>query len=510
MSRSALLILTANEAAIYPKRAASEGRLESLAHPTGSTLLGWAALAYESFKDPWAVFHSGRVRFSDALPLTAEGEPSYPVPKILMQPKHGSAAVNGQGCLSKVVRVGRPNGPAVQHEALKDGCFVTAGLRVVSPVFDARLRTATENGRAAVGQLFGYQFIRSGSGLRYAATIVADHDIAEGDWKLLLDQFRKPGLRLGRAKSSHGGAYDCVVHEGTDGALWPKGSASAGARRVRVWALSDLALLDEYGAPCLAPGPQLLGLPPGGRLDGRESAISVRRYSPWNRHLRCRDVDRQVIQAGSVLSYDYRDAPIATGCQGPGAVGLWQEAGLGRVWVAPPLLAGERPRASDVSSVASALNQNPASSHESMTDEPLVRWAEHLGQAADVTQRDTEIERLKTDFDRLHRSADRIGPSAAQWHEIAAAARFAPNLEGLRTVLFQGPSPVCGIAGQTTRTEDWGRSGRLHGEQRTFRAWLEQALLRPAFSTLPMKQLRWAVVQLAKHAADTMRGAGPR
>lgn len=353
--RRALLIMTANEPAVFSARSATEGQHQTLLHPTGSALLGWAASdgRYARFRNAFAVFHSGEVRFSDALPLTPDGHVGYPMPQLLAAPKHGPGGVTSQAdggrCLdSQQVTVGvspderNPDGSRVQRETLSRRLFVTQTGRVIEPRTGSRLRTATQGGRAAEGQLFGYTHLDANDAPRYAASIECNTGaLCDDDWQTLLAAFSSQRLRLGRgAGTFYGGGYTCSVTEsGSAARLWPTGSIAAGATRVRVWALSDLALVDGFGAPCFVPTAGMFGLPPGGVLDSADTAIAMRRYAPWNAHLGRRDLERQVIEAGSVFSFIYA-IPAASAKQSRAAVGLYQEAGLGRLWMAPPLLDG--------------------------------------------------------------------------------------------------------------------------------------------------------------------------
>ena len=353
----ALLILTAETSAVFSERAATEGDHRTLAYPTGAALLGWAARCYEAFKTPiderHRIFHGGGVWFSNALPLNDAGCIAYPMPQLIAEPKHARGGIIKDPADTSVevlappaLRVGRKpkveGEEDVQFEPLRKSLLVTAGGEVFDPGLGSRLRTATKEGRAAEGQLFGYRHMSGDGAPRYVATIEAAAGLSVAAWDRLLACFDGTTLRLGRAANTgYGGSYACrVVRDRTDD-VWPIGQVAAGARRVRVWALSDLALVDADGAACFAPSAAMLGLPVGGRLDGADSAIGVRRYAPWNSHLCSRDTERQMISAGSVISFRYDDDPGAPASDGPGVVGLYREAGLGRVWVAPRLLEGD-------------------------------------------------------------------------------------------------------------------------------------------------------------------------
>jgi hypothetical protein len=328
-------------------------------------LLGWAA--GEGRYKKWSpkafeMFHTGKVRFSNALPLTPDFRAAYPMPQLLMERKHARGGIGGGKLAPHQVRVGRPANPNEserdeQYETLGRAGFVTPGGNVVQVNSGNRLRTAIREGRAAQGQLFGYVHLEpvhsatKTEPVRYAATIEADAGVlTDHEWRDLCDAFADKWIRLGQASGTYyGGNYHCVLKHDTNAKLWPDGNVTRGDTRVRVWALSDLALMDDFGAPCFAPAPKMFGLPEADQagtaatFDGSDSAISTRRYSPWNRALDrggkgngSRDVERQVIAAGSVVTFNYREGIGMAG--GPNIVGLWREAGLGRIWANPTLL----------------------------------------------------------------------------------------------------------------------------------------------------------------------------
>jgi hypothetical protein len=241
-------------------------------------------------------------------------------------------------------------GRRVQREALK-GFFITRTGEVVQPIVGSRLRTATRDGRAAEGQLFGYAHIESDTQPRYVATIEAD-DILDPDWDLLCSAFDdNKTLRLGRASATfYGGAYECEVRRKDIPEIWPTVALPTHATRVRVWALSDLALADTFGAPCFVPTTKMFGLPDGGEFCGSDSAISVRRYCPWNRKLMSRDIERQVIDAGSVITFTYKTPPAEPGNQPTGETEI------------------------DVPAITIDGSQKARPATSASDDDPLVRW----------------------------------------------------------------------------------------------------------------------------------------
>lgn len=527
--KRALLVLTAQERAIFTARAATEGAHETRSHPTGAALLGWAAnriYADLDSKRAYHVFHSGLVRFSDALPLAHDGQVAFPSPKILVSAKSGKSPFDGDGELSKdAVWVGwtafKAQHPDRQAEAVKDH-FLTDRLQVVRPSLGGRLRTATLGGRAKEAALFGYAHLEPFADggdedrpARYAATI--EGDLSDTEWDRLRAAFadaREP-LRLGRAAgTSYGGWYACEWREDAEYLGYfdnrpVRGELTASGARLRVWLLSDLAVLDAAGATCLDPPPELLGLPRGGTLVRHESATGTRRYAPWNAWLRRRDIERQVIAAGSVLTYDYADGVPANFAM-PTVAGLFREQGLGALWIDPPVLRERHPAASTGDeSVPRAAGRGASTDRRTEAAPPpgIAAWASRMASLSDPAARDLLREDWIATLDRLLRQAGTAGPSANQWREVANAARGAPDHASLLAALFAPPSAVCGTETASTRGGDWLAPLRFTpsepGAKATVRQWLKERLddARPT----RLGHVKWALDALAKHRAEKLR-----
>ena len=83
--RRVRLLLEQTRPAVFSRNAATEGAHATLDAPTGGALLGWAAAVggYGNFNKPFKVFHSGAVRFGNAMPLGPDGTVCVPTPKLL-------------------------------------------------------------------------------------------------------------------------------------------------------------------------------------------------------------------------------------------------------------------------------------------------------------------------------------------------------------------------------------------------------------------------------------------
>jgi hypothetical protein len=334
------LLLWPERRATFSARSATEGAQRTRLAPTGAALLGWCAAEgrYARFKNSEAVFHDGSVRFQDAHPLPSHAEEVVPVPQSFVAPKGQEGAATDAARLDRrLVRNGRPplgEDEHQQYEAIDRSGWMTTGYGLLGNRPRHRLRTATRNGRAAEGQLFGFEHVEPGQ-VPYVARIRIGANVDAADVARIAEAFLNRTLHLGRGRNTgSGGAYRCRV-------TWRAPDADemlpAGTRgRIAVLALSDIAAISALGAPAPFPDPDDLGLP-GAAFLPRASAIGHRRYAPWNATLGRRDSERLVIEAGSVMVYSL-DQPLAAPVPRRRTVGAWQEVGLGRVWIDPPFL----------------------------------------------------------------------------------------------------------------------------------------------------------------------------
>ena len=334
---------------ILSQHAASAGAHQCLDLIPGSTLLGLAAgrlYAQLSQDSAWALFHSGKVRFGDALPLDPSGCIAYPVPLNWHTYKGERARDTGDRLRADAVfdPARFDTDPQRQPVQMRGG-YVSNNGRVVQPELESTLKTAIDpdTGMAAESQLFGYQALRAGQVFR--VRIDADDDVSSQDWECLLAHLAGPA-RFGRSRSAQFGRVRIVTTPASacpDTSHHPNTAVSANNTELTLWLLSDLAL-ERHGQPCLEPDPALLGLPEGTFWEVNSSFLRTRRYSPYNAYRRHHDSERQVIVRGSVLRYRLPRALTAEElARLNNGVGLHIESGLGRVWVNPPLLSHAQP-----------------------------------------------------------------------------------------------------------------------------------------------------------------------
>ncbi|MBI2374957.1 MAG: hypothetical protein HYV07_13255 [Deltaproteobacteria bacterium] len=424
MSHALHLELTLETDLVVSERGSTLGGHRCLRYIPGSLLLGYCAgpeapggpTRYDQLapEASFRIFHSGRVRFGWALPA-AGSVPALAVPLSWHAPKRA------EGAVLDFSRSERVSG----HEQLR-GSFVAAG-RKVKPEVAYSLRTAVEeHGRAAAGFLFGIESLRAGQ--RFLARIEADE---AADLEFLRRALLRPRIRMGRSKSSEFGSL--LVRE-VDG--WSHASGPVSENFVRFYCQSDLCLRDaRTGAPSTVPSADAFGLPAGWRLDSTRTFLRTRVYSPFNSYRRRPDLERQLIEVGSVISFVRGDGAgiDAARLRSQLAAGLGEhrEQGLGQLLIEPKLL--EPPAKLEVAE--GAERQTAPSIPEDELGAWLKRKIERRTASEETFKAASEAAKLLREFDlpRSQWGAIRsIGFDAQRNHESAATlvARVSDHVHG--------------------------------------------------------------------------------
>ncbi len=444
MKRQALAI-DLLEDCVFSASAATEGGHESLDRIPGAALLGAAASRrYDALdrRDAYTLFHSGKLRFSDATPWDDHAI-GWPTPLCWHYEKLATYKKEDQGatrlianrilnCLA--IDCFRNDSDANRQLKQLRGGYIHTDGHYAAPARELRLKTAIapETGRAEEAQLFGYDALLRGQ--RFVAFVEADDDIDQARFDEIIDALTGEQL-LGRSRSAEYGRCRVTPIDHAP----PKPGKHNGD--ITLWLLSDLALADAFGYPKTEPAPEDFGLE-GCEIDWSRTFLRTRRYSPWNAARQGYDSERLVAQAGSVITLGGQpDDPGALQRLHENGAGLHREAGLGRVWVNPPLLATARPQFDEPAPPSRADDEV-----EKPTNDPLIQWLERR---ADVDWREI-VETLVRQHLALYNNAIDAarrfngitgdvdyGPSRSQWAEVGNVAR---NQTGRKIFedLFQG------------------------------------------------------------------------
>ena len=430
------VVITLQDDCIFSERNATEGAHQALDYIPGGALLGAvAARLYAELGNNQAFdwFHSGKMRFGNAYPLV-DGKRTFPMPACWHQAKGKSPIEDGKLDNHQIWRLDECENHALpdnqQPQQLRAGYLSLDGY-IAKTNKSFRMKTAidADTGRAKESALFGYDALQAGQ--RFYAQISCDDAMTEADITQLKATLNKP-LLLGRSRSAEYGRATVEILQ-TQPAL---SSEQPNNLKITLWLLSDLMALDEYGQPILSPAPQHLGLPKG-ELVAENSFLRTRRYSTWNAHKQGYELERQVISKGSVLVYQLESSLTDEHLQLIAAgLGVERQAGLGQVWLNPPLLADKQPHfEKSVASLADKAKELPKPAKEP----ELIAWLRKQQSDSGSKQNFArDAKRIARGYQALMESTRglkgldasvHVGPSHSQWGAVLAAAKSRRELE---------------------------------------------------------------------------------
>ncbi|MBD3161182.1 MAG: hypothetical protein GF355_04835 [Candidatus Eisenbacteria bacterium] len=411
---------------IQTAKASSLGVHHTLEYIRGSNLLGAAAAKVYDSLGPLAydAFHSGRVRFLDAL-LLVDGSPALPIPFGWLYPK-GSKYLSDRRLVEEHVysinhlEIGEAG--KLKLQPLKSGFFLFDG-RHATASSHYRLKSSIERslrGRPDQGALFGYESLAAGT--RWLARIEIDDGIGSTIDEHLRSAFDDRLIWLGCSRAAEYGRTHVKIVDDLPSLEPPDPTGTA--TRVAVCLESDTALRDpETGEPTLSARPSHFGLPDSWKLMPFRSMIATREYSPYNGKRRHRDIERLVFCRGSVLTFegdpsvDLEERRKAI-CSG---VGYDREAGLGRARLNPWYMASKHP------SFGTAPEREIVVQKSAAPATPLALWmstrlSEETNRVAAYRQAEGAARKLISISKALQKDR-RQTPTRSQWNRLAAAAR---------------------------------------------------------------------------------------
>ena len=440
--------ITLQEDVVISERAATEGGHTSLDYLPGANFLGAvAAHLYTQLPEKSAhlVFNSGKVRFGNALPLSEENQLTYPMPSCWYKKK-------GKESNGNMVLINYQRGKYLRSKYIPEqmrGGYVSLGAiekdnRFTKIVPRYRMKTALdrEYGTAKEGQLFGYSSLPAGQ--QFIFNLEADDEIEQNLFEQIVSIFQEKPLKLGRSRSAEYGAIKLELSEQKDERILPQA-----ASEVTLWLLADAALQDKFWQPTLSPTAASVGLPPHFELSPAKSFIRSRSYAPFNAHYRRRELERLVLSMGSVLHFSSKynkaiDDQTLQSLQNQG-IGLYRQAGLGRIWINPPLLASKSPK-------FATLKRPPKEEPSQLEtpNHPVFRYLnKRKEQATHTNTIETRADDWKKELKDLYKSARKIsstaifGPTKTQWGTVMEIAKNATSAETLAQNLFAGEHVVC-------------------------------------------------------------------
>ncbi|WP_227428774.1 type III-B CRISPR module-associated Cmr3 family protein [Psychrobacter sp. I-STPA6b] len=378
---------------IMSATSATAGMHHSVDYLRGACFLGIvAAQLYTSLssKDAFLVFHSGKVRFLNALPTRKVDknifEVSYPVPMSLHTYKGEQYTLQNNYIDSNKVFDTSSSKYDKQRQPVQLRGFniTTTGFRFI-PQQHYQLRTAIDNTTniAAKSQLFGYE--ANDKNQYYYFSIEADADVDVNLWNKILECIPRTA-HIGRSSSSAEYGKINITSLKKEEAEQTflqiaESNEISEDNQLTLWLVSDMQLL-KHGQPTLIPEPELLGLPSGTVWLSDKSFLRSSRFSARNNYRRHYDKERQVISRGSVLRYslpngysdtEYKD--IVRHCHA--GLGLQRECGFGQVLVDPVILQDIKSNLSPLTSTSPVTQVNDTSDTKRPENSILIAYLEN-------------------------------------------------------------------------------------------------------------------------------------
>lgn len=291
----------------------------------GNVFLGIVAgsLYKETGSESMELFHSGRVRFGDAHPLTQEIR-SLRVPSMLYYAKGTSLPKDGAYVMYKW-----SDKAGAQPKQCRRGFYAFSGIKAL---FTDTGRTSSiksaydrERRKSMDEKMYSYESLRKG--LKFAFEIEFDDEGLEESVTKTICGYR----HIGHSKTAQ---YGLVNIESADFIL-PSSNPSHDSFAT-VYADGRLVFLDKMtGFPTFQPTAQDLGFDLEAKIDWSLSQVRTFQYAPWNGKRGVPDSDRCGIEKGSVfvVSLNGTSSPSVSGY-----VGCFNAEGFGKVIYNPDFL----------------------------------------------------------------------------------------------------------------------------------------------------------------------------
>lgn len=498
MTHHATLQLRLIDDVVISARSASTGGHQSLDYIPGATLLGYAASKlYTSLSknDAYLAFHSGKIRFNNALPATKQGEVTYPMPLSWHIKKSGTYKPKSEKKLKNkhvfnfIHQDDFGDENKNQPKQIRNGYITTSGI-LIKPTKTFFMKTAIDSntGTAKEAQLFGYESLTAGQ--CFSTNITADADIDEALFNKIINVLNGE-LYIGRSKSTEYGRINASVNEKSDTTIKSENKGTT----LILWLLSDLALQDEYGQPTLIPDKKNIGIN-NAKWKADKSFIRTRSYAPYNAKYCSFDLERPVISQGSILYYELTsplsDEELSKLSNG---LGLWQQTGLGAIWVNPDILNTLNPNFKEyVTAETNSNNIKP--------DSKLISWLESQQTNQNKKGNDRKIAyKYSGDLSNLYKvSAELVGqngklvcPNSTQWGRILELSKNNFTQNKIKEKMFLADDKIC-------KGEDWEAEIEYQKKRQPFYSWLESII-----NDNQIKDLSYVLGILAKQAISMIK-----
>lgn len=309
---------------ILNKSGNTQGNIQASDFVSGSSLLGIAAKKYESFNNPFEIFHSGKVRFSDANPLYKENR-TYKTPLSFFIPK---TATQKEVYNNHFVDYSKSEILDKQLKQMRSGYITQDAKNIIYLDYNYAQKSAydTTTRKSKDSSMFGYEAIKAGSTWEFHITF---YDIPQEEKDKVINTILGQHC-IGKSKSAQYGKVLITKHNHKESNI-----ENLEAKEITYLYLDSPMALFTQNMPTLTPTKENLSLEQG-EIDWDKTQIKTRKFSPFNFKRQCKDSSRLILEKGSVIAIkNASQNDIHNLKQG---VGAFLSEGYGEVLINPSFL----------------------------------------------------------------------------------------------------------------------------------------------------------------------------
>lgn len=408
---------------ILSQNSGTKGNKQTLDFIPGANFLGIVAKKYNSFgENANTVFHSSKVRFSDAHPLL-ENVRTLRQPAALQIPKNDkeNKDVYVHHLISDFDKV-----KDLQLKQSRKDFYAFTGddAKEYKANVNFAIKSAYDRDkrRSKDEQMYGYQSIESGS--EYCFELNIDDDVESS----VVEQIKKALIgkhTVGRSRTAQYG----LVEIKEDGFNQVKSNFKTNGDII-IYVESRLIFTDKFGNLSFIPQAGDFGVD-GGEIDWNKSQIRTFAYTPWNFTRSAFDPERKGIEKGSVIVISG-----GTLAKENEFVGLYQNEGFGKVIFNPDFFIADATGKSKLSFPKEKKNESdnsvPASDYSNSPDKTL----RFLAKAQKRERAERDVYKEVNEFVAAHNAKFKGERFTSQWGTIRSLAMQYPKKEDLEKELF--------------------------------------------------------------------------
>lgn len=409
---------------VLQKSSNTQGKNESRDFIGGSVILGIVAKHYDEFSNPFAIFHSGAVRFGEAKPLIS-GKISYKIPLCFFAPKETKDLREVYNAL--FCDLANPQNKHLQNLQLRQirSGYINEDLQKAELQYRYTQKVNLQAKSTKDNQMFGYEAICKSAVFGFVVEFdecVSNDDIEKITQILCGTHF------IGKSKNAEYGEvliqssedFAPVKHDLNLNAQDFSQNFSQDFSKVALYVASSLALFDST-MPTFIPNAKNLGLD-SAQILWDKTHIKTKIHTPYNQKRKAKDTARLIIEQGSVITlHNLSQSDKDKLKNGRILCGGFLSEGYGEILVNPSFLMqgkDNKPFALNQSKIDTFTPQTNDS-----TDSNLIAYVKDL---RDLQMCEVESANAIDDFIITHK-AKFSKVTNAQWGAIRAFAQIADD-----------------------------------------------------------------------------------